>query len=230
MPIQAGISRRIAERAIAAAALLVTLPLILLCAGVSAAIYRTSPFFVHERVGFGGQRFHFYKIRTLPPTTNRYADKYALGDATVPASMQLVRRLHLDELPQLLHVVRGQMSLVGPRPEMPCLHDSLPRDFAQLRTSVRPGLTCLWQISPHNRGLISERSEYDRLYVDYSNPLLDLWILSQTAKKMTTGSTIHLHEIPRWVIREPRPSAGREVPAERAWHSPAVPEPARTSA
>lgn len=227
--------RRIAEAVLAGTALVISIPIIAACAAVSAFTYRASPFFVHERVGLGGRHFRFYKIRTLPPTTNRYADKYSLGESRIPKRMQWMRRLHLDELPQLAHVVVGQMSLVGPRPEMPVLHDSLPPQFAQLRTSVRPGLTCLWQISPHNQGLIGERSEYDRLYVDYCNAKLDAWILAQTARKMVTGRTTHLHQVPRSIIAERRPaSASVTTPAVEvettAWRPSAAPEPARTTA
>lgn len=236
MPIHAGVLRRLIEIVAAAMILVVTSPLMLACAILSMVLYRASPFFVHERVGKDGETFHFYKIRTLPPATDRYADKYALSGSGAPPIMMLVRRLHLDELPQLLHVLRGQMSLVGPRPEMPCLHATLPEDFARLRTSVRPGLTCLWQISPHNRGLIGERSEYDRLYVDYRNPRLDLWILGQTARKMTLGREVHLHEVPRWVIGQPSPAEERELvmmPAAGTtgtWRSGSGAEPARTTA
>lgn len=205
MPIRAGVVRRIAEGVVAAAALVLLSPIIALGAAVATLTYRASPFFVHERVGLDGRPFRLFKIRTLPPTTDRYADKYSLAMSGVPTHMKMMRRFHLDELPQLLNVVCGQMSLVGPRPEMPELHRSLPESFARQRTSVRPGLTCLWQISPHNVGLIGERSEYDRLYVDYGNPVLDLWILGQTARKMATGRTIHLHEVPTWAFRGQEP-------------------------
>lgn len=211
---------------IAGALLLMALPLIAFGAALSFAHYRAWPFFVHERVGLGGQTFRFFKIRTLPPAIDRYADKYALIGAGVPPLMQLVRRLHFDEFPQLAHVVSGKMTFVGPRPEMQCLHDTLPPRFAQLRTSVRPGLTCLWQISPHSAGLIGERSEYDRLYVDYRNARLDLWIMAQTARKMTTGRTVHLHEVPQWLV-DKRPLMPVPTRPERPVTLAAGPEPVR---
>ena len=203
--ITTGTARRTAEAAIAAALLMLAVPLIIVGAAFSFACYRAWPFFVHERVGLDGQTFRLFKIRTLPPTTNRYADKYALPVSGVPALMQAVRRLHFDELPQLVHVCTGKMTFVGPRPEMPTLHANLPEWFGRLRTSVRPGLTCLWQISPHNTGLIGERSEYDRLYVDHRNLRLDLWIMAQTLRKMTQGRTVHLFEVPRWTITDVGP-------------------------
>lgn len=195
-------ARTCVEAGAAVILLVLALPLIAVGAALSILHYRSWPFFVHDRIGQSGRTFRLYKIRTLPPETNRYADKYALETAQIPPLMQLVRRLHFDEFPQLFHVLTGKMAFVGPRPEMPTLHRALPEQFAALRTSVRPGLTCLWQISPHSVGLIRERSEYDRLYVDYRNHRLDLWILTQTLRKMALGHTIHLHEVPRWAIRQ----------------------------
>ena len=191
------------EAVVAAVVLIAVVPLIALGAITSALCYRAWPFFVHDRVGLGGTTFRLFKIRSLPPTANRYADKYSLAAERIPRPMALMRRMHLDELPQLWHVVRGQMAFVGPRPEMPTLHRHLPDRFASQRVSVLPGLTCLWQISPHNAGLISERTEYDRLYVEYRTLLFDLWILLRTALKMTLGKTVQLYEVPPWVISVP---------------------------
>lgn len=193
-------TRRAAESFLAAIALIAALPLILAAAAASALCYRAWPFFVHDRVGLGGMTFRLVKIRSLPPTANRYTDKYSLASVRIPKPMALMRKTHLDELPQLWHVVRGHMAFVGPRPEMPTLHGQLPASFASQRVSVLPGLTCLWQISPHSAGLIGERTEYDRLYVEYRTILFDLWILLRTAVKMTAGKTVRLHEVPSWVI------------------------------
>lgn len=187
--------------AVCAAALLIAgLPLLLVAAVMSAWCFKAWPVFVHTRVGAGGQHFRMYKIRTLPPCTNRYVSKYALDVVDIPPAMRLIRRLHIDELPQLWHVVTGEMSFVGPRPEMPDLHDLLPASFAMERTSVRPGLTGLWQISPHNAGLIRERPEYDRLYVGHRWFWLDAWIMFRTVQKMTSGRTTQLYDVPLWAI------------------------------
>lgn len=188
--------RRLVEAVVAAVLLVVALPLILLTAMVSLAVYRAWPFFVQDRVGLGGQTFRIAKVRTLPPSTAAYADKYSLGRTPAPAIMLAIRRLHLDELPQLLHVATGHMGFVGPRPEMPNLHAELAPAFAAERVSVRPGLTGLWQISPHSSGLIGERPEYDRLYIAHRTAAFDTWILYRTVLKMVSGRTVHLHEVP----------------------------------
>lgn len=184
-----------------------TLPLLVVVATASALAYRTSPIFVHMRVGRHGMRFPFVKIRTLPPTTGRYLDKHSIGTARIPRTMQLVRRSHLDEIPQLWLVLTGHLSLVGPRPEMAVLHQRIGQGAAAERMSVRPGVTGLWQVSVHCDGLICDRIEYDRLYVRHRNPLLDLWILAMTAKKMVLGRRVHLFEVPRWAIGAERQPA-----------------------
>lgn len=195
------LARTVLERILAAILLLLALPLVAVTALVSLACYRAWPFFVQERVGLGGTTFRFVKVRSLPPQTDRYADKYSIGQSQIPAVMQSIRRLHLDELPQLVHVVRGQMAFVGPRPEMPNLHAALPPGFATQRVSVLPGLTGLWQISPHCTQLIGERTEYDRLYIAHRTLALDAWILLRTLLKVTTGRTTHLHMVPTGVVR-----------------------------
>lgn len=211
-----------AERLIATALFVVAIPVIILGALVSFAHYRAWPFFVHRRVGVLGTPFRLVKIRTLPTTTNPYVDKYTIETAPIPRMMRLVRRLHFDEIPQLIHVALGRMAFVGPRPEMPELHRGLPERFASHRTSVLPGLTCLWQISPHCTGLIGERTEYDRLYVDNRNAKLDLWILWRTAMKMLTGRTSHLHEVPQWAMTVPRSAARHAEPAQGVGHGTEV--------
>ncbi len=195
------LARTLVERTIAAVLLLLALPFVALTALASFACYRAWPFFVQDRVGRGGATFRFLKVRTLPPETDRYADKYSIGESRIPSMMRTVRRLHLDELPQLSHVVMGHMAFVGPRPEMPNLHAALPPRFAAERVSVPPGLTGLWQISPHCRQLIGERTEYDRLYIAHRTLGLDAWILYRTLLKMTIGRATHLHTVPVRIVR-----------------------------
>jgi len=195
---------------VAAALLLLSLPAIAVAALLSLATYRAWPFFVQDRVGRGGCTFRLVKVRTLAPTTDAYADKYSIAGA--PPLMVSLRRLHLDELPQLWHIVTGDMAFVGPRPEMPNLHARLPRRFAEERVAATPGLTGLWQISPHCTQLIGERPEYDRLYLQHRTSAFDLWILWRTALKLATGRTTHLYEVPqRTITATPAPRLRFEV-------------------
>ncbi|MHB8464495.1 MAG: sugar transferase [Acidimicrobiales bacterium] len=181
---------------------LLALPVIIVCAFGLMLSLRAWPFFVQRRVGYNGTTFRFLKLRTLPPTAPKYADKYTVGTLELPPFAQFLRHLHLDELPQLFLVVAGKMSLVGPRPEMRMLHDQMPQGFAELRTSVRPGCTGLWQIGTEVTALIGESPVYDEFYVDNSNLRLDAWILARTLAVLVgrPGMT-DLRDVPDWALR-----------------------------
>lgn len=180
-------------------------PLILVLALVLAVQFRASPFFVQDRLGRGGRPFRIIKLRTLPPETPAYADKYAVRGVPRPFLPSLLRQLHLDELPQLWLVPLGRMSLVGPRPEMAFLHVRISDAVARQRVSVRPGCTGLWQISVDSGGLIHEHPEYDLAYVQAPTLRFDLWILWHTARMMLTGShRVTLDEVPSWVGHDQR--------------------------
>src|SRR5437588_3820593 len=138
-----------------------TLPMmIILAVGVMLSL-RAWPIFVQQRIGRHGRPFRFPKLRTLPPTAPPYASKYDIGHLRLPWFTRLLRRTHLDELPQLFLVPLGTMSLVGPRPEMAMLHETFDGGFARLRTSVRPGCTGFWQIGRGADALIREAPDYD---------------------------------------------------------------------
>jgi lipopolysaccharide/colanic/teichoic acid biosynthesis glycosyltransferase len=157
------------------------IPVVLLLAvGVMLSL-RTWPFFVQRRVGLDGRLIPVLKLRTLPLSTPRSASKYELADVEIPWFTQLLRRTHLDELPQLFLVPVGLMSLVGPRPALPAFHAFGDRRFADERTAVRPGCTGLWQISRASAGLIWEAPQYDRHYLEHASLGLDVWILWRTA-------------------------------------------------
>jgi hypothetical protein len=110
---------------------------------------------------------------------------------------QLIRRSHLDELPQLWHVVRGQMSLVGPRPEMLPLAGRFDAAFAEARVETPPGCTGIWQVSQDNGLLIGEAPQYDLFYLRHANRRLDLWILWRTVLVVLPGEhRVRLSSIP----------------------------------
>jgi lipopolysaccharide/colanic/teichoic acid biosynthesis glycosyltransferase len=181
--------------------ILLTLPVGVVMALGSAASLRAWPLFTQQRVGRDGQAFGFVKIRTLPPSVPCYLDKHRLDEHDVPAFCRFLRRSHLDELPQLLLVLIGRMSLVGPRPEMAWLHEEMPSDFASARTSVRPGCTGLWQVSDACSELIGAAPEYDRFYLQNRSVRLDLWVVARTALKMAgLGRLITLERIPTWTL------------------------------
>ena len=193
--------KRTVDIVVGAALCAVAVPVVVVAALVITVLLRCSPFFVQDRIGADGRRFRFVKLRTLPPDVDPYADKYALDDVDVPRFCTSLRRLHLDELPQLALVVTGRMSLVGPRPEMPRLHEELDPAFAAARTGVRPGCTGLWQVGDQCDLLIGEAPEFDELYLRHRSLRLDAWILWRTAVMIVVGRTVPLDRIPLWALR-----------------------------
>jgi lipopolysaccharide/colanic/teichoic acid biosynthesis glycosyltransferase len=177
------LGKRVVDVTVGTLLALAVLPAIVALAVLSAVVLRTTkPFFVHRRVGRHGRLVPIVKIRTLPLSTDRYAAKHALADVAVPRPMKALRRLHLDELPQLLLVPLGLLSLVGPRPEMPFLHEAMDEDFRRARTSVRPGCTGLWQVGDRSVGMIHEAPEFDLVYLRHASLRLDLWIVWRTCR------------------------------------------------
>jgi lipopolysaccharide/colanic/teichoic acid biosynthesis glycosyltransferase len=177
------------------------LPVIIMLSVGCAVALRSSPFFLQHRVGKGGRPFVFPKLRTLPTSTPPNIDKYALNSVRIPRFCSFLRRSHLDELPQLLIVPFGRMSLVGPRPEMLDVLRRYPAELVSERIRVRPGCTGLWQISGSVSMLIYEAPQYDRLYIRRGGPLLDYWILYRTARLwLSRGAHVGLDDVPDWVL------------------------------
>ena len=195
-------TKRLADISLALLLGAAALPVVAGLAVLLAMAYRAQPFFVQERVGFRGERFRMLKLRTLPVGTPTDLDKYAVAQMQLPRVAAFVRRTHFDELPQLLLVLTGKMTLVGPRPELPRLHAALPPDFARLRTTVRPGCTGLWQVGRDCVRMIGEACEYDLAYLAHRSWRLDLWVLAQTARQMLVGwRSLSLDDVPAWARR-----------------------------
>ncbi len=183
--------KRVLDFLLASLGLLATLPLWI---AIAIAIKVDSPgpaIFVQERVGIHGRRFRFYKFRSMYADAERRLEELQSSnevsgpvfkirnDPRVTRIGSLLRRTSLDELPQLLNVLKGEMSLVGPRPPLPKeVEQYRPRDAVRL--SVKPGLTCLWQISGRSTVGFDEWMEYDREYVRRMSLRLDVSILVRT--------------------------------------------------
>lgn len=197
---QSSFAKRTIDTILASAALLCLAPLF---AAIAIAIKLTSPgpvFFSQERYGLNKQRFQMLKFRTMVPDAE--ARQKALesqneaqgpvfkmkNDPRVTPIGRFLRKTSLDELPQFANVLKGEMSLVGPRP--------LPlRDVARFsdgclmrRFSVKPGLTCLWQIKGRSGTTFDQWIAYDLEYIDTWTPMLDAKILLMTIPAVLRGS------------------------------------------
>lgn len=198
-PVSSRFSRRVLDLTVAVPVSVVSAPFVAAAAIVSAVVYRANPFFVQERLGEGGRPFRFVKIRSLPTSTPPAADKYAIQGVANPHWGRFLRFSHLDELPQAWLVVAGRMAMVGPRPEMTSLASTFDPGFVAERTTVRPGWTGLWQVSPDAVGLIGEHPEYDLHYLRHRTLRLDCWILLATARVvLRQRAGFRLDDIPRW--------------------------------
>ena len=155
-------------------------------------------FFVQRRIGYRGQSFGMLKLRTMVPEAHLLEDALAAKsqgrtflklerDPRVTPIGRLLRRASLDELPQLVNVLAGEMSLVGPRPLLRCDFAKFPKDQQLRRFAMPPGLTGLWQVS--GRSLLSdeERIRLDLEYVDGWSLFVDLAILLRTLPTVLTG-------------------------------------------
>ncbi len=144
-------------------------------------------FFRQNRTGMNGELFTMYKLRTMDCA----ADPYALtpdsaDDCRITRVGKLLRKTSIDELPQLFNVLRGDMSLVGPRPEMPFIAATYD-ETQRLRLAVRPGITGLWQISVDRNKPIHENLDYDLYYIRNYSFMLDITILLETLAFMVRG-------------------------------------------
>ena len=172
--------------------LIVFAPLLLVLAVYVKCVSPGPVLFVQERIGAGAARFRMYKLRTMHVSTagDSHRDYVAsLVGTDKPAQKpeyrsrlirggKLLRSLSLDELPQLINVLIGNMSLIGPRPEVLQLEDYEPWQLR--RFEVLPGISGLWQVSGKNRLTFNQMIKLDIQYVDRLSFGLDVWIAMRT--------------------------------------------------
>lgn len=171
--------------------LVLSAPVVALAAFAITCVTGGTPFFAQERVGMHGKRFRMFKLRTM--VNGAHAMRQSVmhlnevdgpvfkirNDPRLHPLGRFLRRTSIDELPNLLNVLRGEMSLVGPRPALPSEvqhYDAV----AQRRLSVPQGVTCLWQINGRSEVSFEHWMELDNKYVDEWTPLGDLWIVAKT--------------------------------------------------
>ena len=175
-----GAAKRVLDVVVAGPLAIATLPLLVVLCSVSALVFRANPLFTQDRIGRDGQRFRFVKVRSLAPSVPADIDKYALAIQPLGRWGRFVRRTHLDELPQLWLVLAGHMSLVGPRPELPAIAATFDQAFVERRTTVRPGITGVWQVGDGAAELIGESPDFDDLYLRAASLRLDVWVMWRT--------------------------------------------------
>jgi exopolysaccharide biosynthesis polyprenyl glycosylphosphotransferase len=164
-----------------------------LCVAILIKITSPGPiFFTQERIGLNKRRFRLLKFRTMiPDAEQRQAELEHLNEVSGPIFKikndprvtpigRFLRRTSLDEIPQLFNVLQGDMSLVGPRPLPLRDYNGFNRDWHRRRFSVRPGISCLWQISGRSNLPFTKAMRLDMEYIDHWSFWLDLKILALT--------------------------------------------------
>lgn len=187
------------EMVLAALALLLASPLLLAAAVAIRLESPGSPLYRQRRVGRDGVPFDVVKLRTMVTGAEDMGAGLAVdqGDARITRVGALLRRSSLDELPNLVNVLRGEMALVGPRPTVPVqVAQYTPRQ--RRRLEVRPGITGWAQVNGRAALPWSERIELDVWYVEHRSLALDLRILASTVRLLVTGHNLYRGETGGW--------------------------------
>jgi len=190
--------KRLVDVALAALLLLLAAPVVLLIASAIKLTSGGAVLFRQTRCGLNGRRFVLYKFRTMVADAHERRHEVehlnemngpvfkASNDPRVTALGRLLRKFSLDELPQLWNVLKGDMSLVGPRPPIPEEVARYER-WQRRRLAMKPGLTCLWQISGRNQVDFDRWMQLDLQYIDSWSPWLDFKILAKTVPVVLSG-------------------------------------------
>ena len=191
--------KRLLDLIVSSVAIFLTIPFVLLCAAWVCATSPGPALYFQEREGRNGRIIRVWKLRTMYVEAEQMLQKHLAEDAqartewetfcklkrdprVLPGIGRFLRRTSIDELPQLWNVLKGEMSLVGPRP-FPIYHNErFDPEFRTLRTQVTPGLTGLWQVGPRSDGNLSVQLSLDTYYIQNWSLWLDLYIVIRTMR------------------------------------------------
>jgi exopolysaccharide biosynthesis polyprenyl glycosylphosphotransferase len=194
------ILKRVMDIVFSATVLLLSAPLFIVTAVAIKLTSRGPVFFIQKRVGYGKRKFRLYKFRTMThDAEKRQAELECLNEAPGPVFKikndpritkigKFLRKTSIDELPQLINVLKGDMSIVGPRPLPVRDYYGFNQDWHRRRFSVRPGITCLWQVNGRCTIPFDKWMELDMEYIDHWSLILDLKILFKTIPAVFKGS------------------------------------------
>jgi lipopolysaccharide/colanic/teichoic acid biosynthesis glycosyltransferase len=203
------LAKRGADIAVAIILLLVLIPILLLAAAAVRLTSHGPVLYQHRRHGIGGAEFMMFKFRSMVDGADLMLDEMedlaakgeiealdeivfkASDDPRITPVGRFLRRTNLDEIPQLLNVIAGHMSLVGPRPLVTAEIETLSDPVSDRRHSVAPGITCLWQVARLEDTSFAERMALDLLYVDRRAALLDSYLFVLTPLSVFRGVRSH---------------------------------------
>ena len=194
------ILKRILDITLSLVVLISLAPLLLVVAALIKITSEGPVFFMQDRLGLNKHRFRIYKFRTMVADAERkqralehlneqHGPVFKIqADPRITPIGRILRKTSIDELPQLFNVLRGEMSLVGPRPLPVRDYEGFDQDWHRRRFSVRPGITCLWQISGRNSIGFDKWMELDMRYIDEWSLWLDFRILAWTIPAVLKGT------------------------------------------
>ncbi len=187
--------KNLIDRSIAIVLILLFIPVAIVLLPVLLVVHGRPVFFKQVRTGLNNRPFTLYKLRTMVPNAEKDGAKWSTpGDSRITPLGKFLRKVRLDELPQLLNILKGEMSLVGPRPEIPSIIEttlvpSIP--YYSLRHLVKPGVTGWAQVT-YRYGFSKEDSkeklQFDLFYVKNRSIWLDLLVIIKTIKTVVTGA------------------------------------------
>ena len=192
--------KRVLDVALSLVLLLLLAPLFLVVAALIKLTSKGPVFFRQERMGVNKRTFLIYKFRTMVPDAEKLIDALEaqnqvsgpvfkiMDDPRITPLGRMLRRSSIDELPQLFNVLKGDMSLVGPRPLPVRDYQGFNEDWQRRRFSVRPGITCLWQVNGRSSIPFEQWMRLDLQYMDEWSLWLDIKILARTIPAVLRGS------------------------------------------
>lgn len=191
--------KRVMDFILSAVFLVLLTPLFVLVGALIALTSRGPVFFVQDRVGHNKRRFRMYKFRTMTKEAELLQEELeGLNEAEGPVFKinndpritkigKILRKTSIDELPQLVNVLKGDMSLVGPRPLPLRDYRRFQKNWQKRRVSMKPGITCLWQVCGRNDLSFDRWIELDMEYIDHWSLFLDFKILIKTIPVVLSG-------------------------------------------
>ncbi|HWI75030.1 MAG TPA: sugar transferase [Baekduia sp.] len=192
--------RRLFDIVVSAAVLAVTSPVVALAIVAIRLESKGHPIYRQHRVGKDGAPFDVLKLRTMVSGAEKMGAGLAVddGDTRITRVGALLRRTSIDELPNLVNVLRGEMSIIGPRPTVP-VQVAQYTDRQRGRLALKPGITGWAQVNGRASLPWPQRIELDLWYVEHATLLLDLKILWLTARMLVTGHGLYKGETGGWV-------------------------------
>ena len=169
------------------------IPVMLICS-ISALFIiletKGNPLYIQERVGLNGKRFKIYKLRSMYSDAEKDGYQWATkNDVRITKVGQFLRKSRIDELPQLMNIIKGDMAIIGPRPERPEFIEEFLQEIPDFndRITIKPGITGWAQINGGYELTPKEKLEFDKYYIEHESLYLDTLILLKTIQVVFTG-------------------------------------------